>query len=261
MASPQENYTYEELLKYLGIAQVALANFIEMYPDMDIYIRQPENDVINDLNIFKENYAERLFEMNAFLDDDEKEGIEIGSYVPRDSSATKQRLMRRIEMEKKCFLSDLSHLVRLHETQMRVLYMELSRMSAKFTADRIQELHRRETWVETQRHYLGLYHIKQCKRWSAAKDIDLTFCTSFTDIPEESGVYFLFDKGEIVYIGHSSNIHKRIKNHDIVRTYYSNKSGFDIECVYASLPIEQARSTERKLIELVKPRHNERGKI
>ena len=260
MTSPQEDYSYNELLKYLQIANRALSNFNNSYPDLSIHIAQPEQDVVTDLRCFKNSYDKRLLDMNAFLDPDEVEGIEIGSYVGHEDRIKKRKLSQRIEMEKKCFLSDLSHLVRLHETQMRVLYMEHSRMSAKFTAGRIQELHRREVWVETQRYFFALHHINQCLKWSAAKGLELCFITEFSNLPETSGVYFLFDKGEIIYIGHSTNMHKRLKSHEMVRKYYSNGSGFDVECVYAELPIKEAQSVERKMIRLVKPEHNGRGK-
>ena len=260
MTSPQEDYSYKELLHYLKIAETALSNFNDSYPSLGVTVRQPEQDVISDLKSFKENYDKRLFDMNAYLDSDEIDGIEIGSYVGHEDRAKKRKLAKRIEMEKKCFLSDLSHLVRLHETQMRVLYMEHSRMSAKFTADRIQELHRREAWVEAQKNFFALHHIKRCSQWPAAKDLALHFCTAFDRIPGASGIYFLFDKGEIVYIGHSSNLRTRLSKHEMVRKYYSNENGFDVECVYAELPIDEAQSIERKMIRLVKPRHNERGK-
>ena len=261
MTSPQEEYSYGELLNYLAIAESALENFKESYPDLGIQIAQPEQDVATDLNQFKAIYDKRLFDMNAFLDPEELDGIAIGSYVGHADRAKRRKLMQRIKMEKKCFMSDLSNLIRLHETQMRVLYMELSRMSAKFTAGRIQELHRREEWVETQRHYFSLHHIKQCAQWSATKNIELTFVTEFNQLPESAGVYFLFLNGEIIYIGHSQNIRKRISGHEIVRKYHSGETGFDVECVYAELPIDEAQSVERKMIRLVKPRYNERGKI
>lgn len=63
------------------------------------------------------------------------------------------------------------------------------------------------------------------------------------------GVYFLFDKDEIIYIGKSVNIYKRIYAHKIKGVCFDSFSFLKIE-------IEQLLTMERKYIKKYKPKNN-----
>jgi predicted GIY-YIG superfamily endonuclease len=260
MASPQEEYSYEQLVHYYDVSKVALKNYREKYPDLDIDLRQSEQDVLSELYGFVTVFGERVLEINAYLDDDEKEGIEIGTVVHYQKKKKREKLLNRIDKEKRAFMSELEDLVSLHEIHLRGLYLELSRMSAKFTAERIQELHRREQWVETQKQYLVKYYYRECQQYRHTKAHKLHFATESDSLPEETGVYILFHQGEIVYIGHSSNLFKRVKNHKLVQNSYRNSGPFELECVYSLMSIYKARTLEKNLIQTVKPEYNIKSK-
>ena len=157
-------------------------------------------------------------------------------------------------------MSELEDLVSLHEIHLRGLYLELSMMSAKFTAERIQELHRREQWVETQEDYLIQHYFRECKKYRYAKVHILHFAKERHSLPEEAGVYILFNSGKIIYIGHSSNIYKRVKNHKLVQNSYRNSGPFELECVYSLMSVYKARTLEKNLIQTVKPEYNIKSK-
>lgn len=71
-------------------------------------------------------------------------------------------------------------------------------------------------------------------------------------IASERGIYYLFKDGEIVYIGVSKDIRKRIKDH--VR----NETNFDGICpVYLSdLSMTDIKIAERYLIKKLNPKYN-----
>ena len=260
MASPQEEYTYEQLVHYYQVSKTALKNFKDQYPGLGVVLWQSEQDVLTELNKYVTKFGERVIEISDYLDEDEKEGIEIGTYVSHTLAKRRERLFDRIEREKRLFEEDLSQLVSGHEIHLRGMYLELSRMSGKFTADRIQELHRREHWVDTQYDYLMKYYFKTCRQCSYLREIELGFAGERDSLPEASGVYMLFHEGEISYIGHSANINKRIKNHKLVQKSYRNSGPFELECVYALMSISKAKTLEKNLIQIIKPEFNTQSK-
>jgi predicted GIY-YIG superfamily endonuclease len=259
MPSPQEDYTYDQLVHYYGVAQLALRNFIEKYPGLNIEIWQSEQDTLSVLQSHVAEFGEQVIEQNSYLNEDEKDGIEIGTHVHYTNKTKKKKLFKRIAKRKESFESDLKELTYLHEIHLRGLYLELSMMSAKFSAERIQELHRRETWVETQRQHLINYYIRSCQKYSATKHVNLQFSDYLESLPESSGIYILFKEGEIIYIGHSANIKKRVKNHKLVQKSYRNSGPFEIECVYALLSRSKAQTIEKHLLQLVKPEFNKQS--
>jgi hypothetical protein len=66
------------------------------------------------------------------------------------------------------------------------------------------------------------------------------------------GVYFLFDKGEIVYIGESDNLYRRIGQHIYTRDAKKDKE-FDSFVIY---PTADRMRLEGFLIRLFKPKYN-----
>ena len=260
MTSPQEDYTYDQLVHYYDVSKLALKNYKDKYPDLDIDLRQSEQEVLSELYSFVTTFGKRVLEINAYLDDDEKEGIETGTVVHYQKKKKREKLLDRIDREKRLFMSELEDLVSLHEIHLRGLYLELSMMSAKFTAERIQELHRREQWVATQEDYLIQHYFRECKKYRYTKVHLLHFAKERHSLPEDAGVYILFDNGKIIYIGHSSNIYKRVKNHKLVQNSYRNSGPFELECVYSLMSIYKARTLEKNLIQTVKPEYNVKSK-
>ena len=169
MVSPQEEYTYDQLVHYYDVSKTALNNYKDKYPDLDIALWQSEQDTLSELYGFITAFGERVLEINAYLDDDEKEGIEVGTVVHYQKKKKEEKILNRISREKRLFMSDLEDLVSLHEIHLRGLYLELSALSAKFTAERIQELHRREQWVETQKQYLIKHYYRECRKYRHTK--------------------------------------------------------------------------------------------
>jgi len=262
MPSPQEDYSYEELKHYLEVAETALDNFRQQYIGLRVETWQPEQQVINDVQDMMNTLRNRVAEANAYLEPDEIDGIQIGTYSRHDNRTKRKKLNKRIEKARWQFRKDLRELVNFYEIQLKGLYGGLSDISAKFTADRIQELHRREEWVEKQRQYLADYHIKKCREFSPLADSDMVFITSAKDASEISAVYILFKDGEIIYIGSSQNLKKRLLNHDIVRKSYCKDDylGYKIECVFTECDINKARTVERQMIRMINPQFNRQGK-
>lgn len=64
----------------------------------------------------------------------------------------------------------------------------------------------------------------------------------------EEGVYFLFDKGELVYIGESDNLFRRIGQH-----IYEKQKVFDAFEIY---PCADRKRLEGFLIRLLHPKYN-----
>lgn len=64
----------------------------------------------------------------------------------------------------------------------------------------------------------------------------------------EEGVYFLFDKGELVYIGESDNLFRRIGQH-----IYEKRKVFDAFEIY---PCADRKRLEGFLIRLLHPKYN-----
>ena len=141
------------------------------------------------------------------------------------------------------------------------LLRQIEDETAKFTAERISKHEWHKGWLEKQKHWYGHYHLKECKKYSPCKHLKIKFAATPEELPQESGIYFLFYRGDLLYIGHSTNLQKRIKNHSVVRRYYfKNSSGvYNIDCVYATLPIDRAMKVERKLISIAKPIENIQG--
>lgn len=262
MPSPQEYYTYDELQHYLGVAQLALGNFRTKYPNLRVETWQPDVAAATGVQEELNKLRAKIAASNAYLDDDEIEGIQVGTYSRHDNRVARRNLEFRIANLQERFQQDLHEVICLHEIELKGLYLALSGLSAKFSADRIAEHARLEKWVATQEHYLALYHINRCKQYSPAKDAELHFIDQREIAPHITGVYFLFKDGEIIYIGSTSNLHKRLKNHEVVRENYckDDTGKYRIECVYTEFPTtSKAQGFERKMIALMQPRLNVNG--
>lgn len=262
MASPQEDYAYDDLVKYLEVAQTALDNYNAQYPDLSYSYVDPIDSSISSIQTALKQLEQTKIDESAYLEPEESDALVIGSVVKWDQKKKLERAHKRLQKAKDRFKDDLETVVALNQTNITAILLEIQSLTAEFTAGRIDKRYWHEQWVDKQREYYQAYHIKQCQKLFAAKDLDLEYINAVSDIPIDSGLYFLFHEGEIIYIGHSANLHKRLKNHTVVREYYRQRENgtYIIDCVYALLPIEEAQSTERALIEVAKPKTNKRGK-
>ena len=66
--------------------------------------------------------------------------------------------------------------------------------------------------------------------------------------PVLCGIYFLFKENELIYIGISKNIHKRVNTHHIKYDYYSH---------ICTDTFDAASTVERLLIRKHRPKHNQ----
>ena len=260
MTSPQEEYSHDELKHYLEAAETALANHKAKYPNLSFeYIHSP-NDVLATLRRYVTEYSTQILEDGAYLDEIDY-ATPVGSIIPWDKKAKHKKLLKRIGLQKAAFENELDNLIILNELQLRALYLELSQLTVPVTTYHMDEMIRREEWLDKQRHYYELYHIKQCRCYSPLKDVELTYISLPSNAPAASGVYCLFKDGEALYFGHSTNLRQRLKNHSVVRnSYLQNEDGeYDIDCVVAEAPIKEAKSIERKLISIARPTLNKKG--
>lgn len=262
MTSPQENYTYEQLVKYRGAARRAVQNFLDRYPNLRTEIWQPEQQVATDLQVALNSLRSRIAEMNAYLEPEEFDGIHIGTYSNKEAENEVARIERGIGRLQARFKTDLDDLIKLYEIELKGLYMAHSRLTAKFTADRIAELHRLEEWLATQEHYYALYHYKKVWQYSPLTGFGLNFAQTWRDVPESSGIYILFMDGEIVYIGISGNMQERLLSHEVVRKHYcKNEHGtYIIDCVTCELDEDYMHEIEKEMIFLANPKFNSRSR-
>ena len=71
-----------------------------------------------------------------------------------------------------------------------------------------------------------------------------------SDLPKESGVYFLYQKGDVlVYIGKAANICQRVPNHDSEKVFC--KVGYELTF------LSRARIREKQLIALYIEEHGQ----
>jgi predicted GIY-YIG superfamily endonuclease len=262
MPSPQTEYSFDDLERYLDSSEVALANFEKRYPDLSFEYRNPELIVNLILKDFADNVNQEWVDKNAYLEEFEQDAVPIGSVVRHDHHKQMEKCHRELSLAVKAFAKDLEQVYKLNLVNITGILMRMQMLSTKFTAERIDKHEWHKEWVAKQRYYYELYQLEACRKFRETKSLDLKYVDSPDDLPETSGMYFLLYRGEIVYIGHSSNLRKRIKNHKIVREYYfKNSDGmYNINCVYVELPVEEAKSIERNLIYISKPRSNEQGK-
>ena len=73
---------------------------------------------------------------------------------------------------------------------------------------------------------------------------------NISDLPDESGVYFLYQKGNVlVYIGKAASLKKRVLQHDREKGF--SRVGYEL-CHYS-----RARKLEKELIELYLREHGQ----
>lgn len=261
MPSPQSEYSYEELEKYLDAASRSLENFEEKYPDLSFNYVNPRWAAINILNDFTQDVNRDFNRENAYLDIEEQDTAALGSRVLWNKGTKLEKMYKRLDKAQVVFAKQLNETFELGYANILGILRQIEDETAKFTAERMLKHNWHEEWLGKQKHWYEYYHLKECKKYSACKPLDIKFTRTPNDLPEESGVYFLFYRGDLVYIGHSANLKKRIKNHSVVRQYYfKNTEGvYNIDCVYATLPQREAMKVERKLIGIAKPIDNVQG--
>lgn len=111
--------------------------------------------------------------------------------------------------------------------------------------------------VEKAARALHDYYVELCTQTSLLRGEKCKVYFNLDDIPRLSGLYFIIVNGEVVYIGRSESIKKRLKNHDIVRKYSGQG-----EMVYGIIEMSphKAKSLELDVIEIVRPAENKNGK-
>ncbi|MDD5039157.1 MAG: hypothetical protein PHN78_07570 [Dehalococcoidales bacterium] len=73
---------------------------------------------------------------------------------------------------------------------------------------------------------------------------------SISVLPEEAGVYFLYQDGNVlVYIGKATNIHRRVPNHDKEKVFC--RVGYELT------HFSRARTLEKQLIALYVKEHGQ----
>ena len=267
MPENQDNYSYEDLLKYLKMSKTALNNFNEFYPDLSFTRTHPKQVILTILKDVVKQYEDDLFAETAYLEPEEQKTIVIGSVYKfnhhkgynKKEYSKQEKLVDKV---KDRFIKDLNDIISIGQIKVTAQMLRLQNLTADFTSGRIDKRTWHEGWVQKQVAHYRNYHIKQAKKYSVSKKLNLEFAATTMDLPEKSGIYLLFKDGELIYIGHSGNLRNRLSNHDIVRKYYlpNDGNGYMMDCVYGIMPIEVAKKLEWKLIELAKPKDNVRGK-
>lgn len=258
MPVSQENYSYEELIKYLNISEEAQRNFNQQYPDLSFTYVNPRTAAISILNEYVKKVNDHHEREIAYLDLEEQDTAAIGSITRFDKYKALKRLYNKLDRAYEVMEADLDRAFESGYVRILAALRDIESLTAEFTAERMSKKDWHKEWVKKQEYWYKQYHIKECKKYYASKSLDLEFAAFPDELPENPGVYFLFNDGELIYIGHSSNLRQRIKNHSIVRKYYlkDDQGVYNIDCVYAELPKEEAKKTERKLIELASPSEN-----
>lgn len=81
------------------------------------------------------------------------------------------------------------------------------------------------------------------------------------DVPHGSGLYFLWDAGELVYIGASKDLGQRTYNHWTAHRFGNLTGGYRQSIKHDKAtgilwPVESMRAKERELIAALQPRCN-----
>jgi hypothetical protein len=262
MSPIREEESYAKRVEYLRKSRTTLANYKKMYPDLSFTRINPKQVALTILKDFVRKYEEELLAETAYLEPEEQDLIVIGSVHATTNKRKHKRLNKMFDKAKEQFNEDLEQVIELGVINITMNLLRLQELTAKFTSGRINRQLKIESWVSGRERIYREYHINEAKKYSASKDLDLKFAYSANDIPEQSGIYFLFKDGELIYIGHSSNLNQRLLNHDIVRKSYlrDGDNGYIMDCVYCTLPIEKAKSIEWSLIEIARPKYNTKGK-
>ena len=260
--SPQSEYSYAELIHYLDVSRQALRNFEERYYDLGFSYVHPELLVSNILDQYTAKVREEIHIANQYLEVWEQDTVSLGSISRKVDAARVGHLLDRVKVELKLFEKELDKLYKLSIASVRGTLLNVQLLTADFTAERIDKHNWHKDWVAKQEQYLIDYFIREAGKFEASKELTLKYIANTNDAPEKSGVYFLFHEGEIIYIGHSSNLLKRLGNHDVVRKYYckDEQNGYNVDCVYAIIPTREAKSVERYLISVANPVKNRQGK-
>lgn len=261
MPSPQSEYSYDQLQKYLVVAETALSNFEEKYPDLGLDYVNPRGVAINILNDFADKVNDGFNREVAYLDLEEQDTATLGTRALWNKHGKLSTLYKRLDKAQEIMSDDLTAAFELGYVNILNILRQIENETAGFTAERIMKHEWHTQWLEKQKHWYAYYHLKECKKYSACKSLDVRFACVPGELPREPGVYFLFYRGDLVYIGHTSNLQKRIRNHSVVRKYYfkNEANEYSIDCVYATLPKEKAMEIERKLIDIARPIDNVQG--
>lgn len=259
--TPQSEYSYDELEHYLDVAETALANFEARYPDLSFEYIHPEMIVNEVFSSYLTATSTELLQSIAYLEPWEQDTIAVGSRVESTKKKRLQKLEDNFYSEVERIRKELDDFYHISVSSLTALALQMSHLTAKFTAERIDKHEWHKEWVKKQRQYIADYCIRECAKYNAAQGLDLLYAEYTKDIPEESGVYFLLSRGEIIYVGYSRNLFNRLNNHDVVRErYYKGENGYKVQCVYSLVPADEAKYIERKLILVSHPEANKQGK-
>jgi hypothetical protein len=254
--------SYTELLDNLELAKSRLRNFNSQYPDIRIKSVSPREITLSIAGDVLYDYQEQLNKDIAYLEDDERtDKIQIGNQAMKKNQRRLDRIDKRLQRAKNKFKSELERCIELHTVHLTALYLEKAQITGKQTAELSDERYTLQMDIHNAERALIDFNISQCKKFSVMKDAPIQYCGNTSKVPALPGVYFLLKDGEIIYIGHSRNLHQRLNDNDIVREYYrhSEEGGYNGDIVISPYPVDYAKRLERKLISLAKPRYNIKG--
>jgi hypothetical protein len=255
---------YEDLLENLQQAQAELEQFDEKYPELAISHIFPGTLIVAKLSEFARQCSEEHHNEVAYLDYDEladEHGIDVGTSVKKHDQFGVDRAYEQIDRAQDRFLDDLKLLCDRYKAELLYLSLKISGATATNTARLIDARHTLAKKVDKCSNSLNKYYVKKCTRFRAMSGLNVDIYYHTDDVPVAKGIYFLMGEGDIIYIGRSANIHKRISNHDVVRKYYSKNSerGYNIVCgVYQS--DDDLSDLEGALIRVAKPEYNVQSK-
>jgi len=255
---------YYDLAKNIQQAKEELDSFDEKYPNLEIEHIFPNTIIINKLAEFSRGCSEEYHDEVAYLDYEELAdvyGIDVGTFYRAHEQFAIDRAYEQIDKAQDRFLKDLKLLCDGYKAELLYLALKISGATATNTARLIDARHCLTRKIEQSEQHLEKYYADICTRFQCMKNRIVNIYYHTDDVPETGGVYFLLNGDDIIYIGRSANIYKRINNHDVVRKYYSknDERGYNIVCgVYQS--DSDLSELENTLIRVAQPTYNVQSK-
>jgi predicted GIY-YIG superfamily endonuclease len=244
---------YSQLKEELSAKQAMLDAFLEQYPDLYITKVFPEDLVTQVFNGFYQKYNEERVNKIAYLNTEERDGIEIGNIFEDRGKFTGKQVEKHIENELAHLQDDLFYTLDKYELILKSLFLKWSKWSARHTAELMDTKYTLELEINKAETAIADYYINICSTPSMARRLPFSFHTTKSTLPAKPGLYFICSEGEVVYVGHSIDINRRVRNHEMGPSYYCGNS---LECVTSELEIEQAKKLESEIIYILKPKEN-----
>lgn len=246
---------YQSLYRRLRIVQYLKERHDRQYSMLESAVVVPEQMVVS---IMREKFMGFVEQTNALAllleDEDHPDAIRIGNKYSANHARRINLLTKKIEKTKARLEWDMDRIYADYVAHLKILYLEISNYTNEYTIKRLEEGVKRIEDLDRAYSQIAEWHILTCKQYSCLQDKKLTFYRRVALLPRTPGIYVLFYKGLIIYIGRTNNLQERLGKHSVVQGYYGHPFIYDIECVV--IEGENDAELEKEMIFTMRPIEN-----